>query len=118
MKTFPGATVDDMESYIIPTLNRKPDVLVIHCGTNDLAKEDPMKIATSLTKLAIHAKKTVRNVAVSSILARGDSDLLEEKRVKVNTMLKRSLEDKEIIFIEHKVLTLIGDIFFTMMESI
>ena len=36
MKTFPGATVDDMELYIIPTLNRKPDVLIIHCGTNDL----------------------------------------------------------------------------------
>ena len=64
-----------MESYIIPTLNRKPDVLVIHCGTNDLAKEEPMKIATSLTKLAIHAK----NVAVSSILARGDSFAWKKK---------------------------------------
>ena len=41
VKTFPGATVDDMESYIIPTLNRKPDVLIFHFGTNDMWKEDP-----------------------------------------------------------------------------
>ena len=66
-----------MESYIKPTLKRNPDVLIIHCGTNDLWKEDPGKVATKIPRVAIQAKKTVRKVAVSSILARGDSDFLE-----------------------------------------
>ena len=42
-------------------------------------------------------------MAVSNILARGDSDLLERKRVQVNMMLQKSLEDNEIDLIEHEV---------------
>ena len=103
VKTFPGATTEDMESYIIPTLKRNPDVLIIHCGTNDLRKEDPGKIATKITRVALQAKKTVQKVAVSSILARGDSDHLERKRVQVNMMLQKSLADNEIDLIEHEV---------------
>ena len=103
VKTFPGGTTEDMESYIIPTLKRNPDVLIIHCGTNDLRKEDPEKIAKKITRVALQAKKTVNKVAVSSILARGDSDLLERKRVQVNRTLKKSLADNEIDFIEHEV---------------
>ena len=87
VKTFPGATTEDMESYIIQTLKRNPDVLIIHCGTNDLRKEDLGKIATKITKVALQAKKTVQKVAVSSILARGDSDHLERKRVQVNIII-------------------------------
>ena len=100
VKKFPGATTEDTESYIIPTLNRNPDVLIIHCGTNDLRKEDPGKIATKITRVALQA---TRKVAVSSILARGDSDLLERKRVQVNMMLQKSLADNEIDLIEHEV---------------
>ena len=92
-----------MESYIIPTLKRNPDVLIIHCGTNDLRKENPGKIATKITRVALEAKKTVQKVAVSSILARGDSDHLERKRVKVNMMLQKSLADNKIDLIEHEV---------------
>ena len=69
VKTFPGATTDDMESYMIPTLNREPDYLIIHCGTNDLRRDEPEVIATKITKLAVNSKKTIRNVAVFSILA-------------------------------------------------
>ena len=57
VKTFPGATTEDMESYIIPTLRRNPDILIIHCGTNDLRKEDPGKIAKEITRVAIQAKR-------------------------------------------------------------
>ena len=103
VKTFPGATTEDMESYVIPTLKRNPDVLIIHCGTNDLRKEDPGKIATKITRIAIQAKKSVRKVAVSSILPRGDSDPLERKRVQINTMLQKSLADNEIDLIKHEV---------------
>ena len=92
-----------MESYIIPTLKRNPDVVIIHCGTNDLGKEDPGKIATKITRVAIQGKKTVCKVAVSSLLAGGDSDLLERKRVQVDMMLQKSLADNEIDLIEHKV---------------
>ena len=68
--------VNDMESYIIPTLNRNPDGLIIHCGTNDLRDSEPTEIARKITKLALNASKTVKNVAVLSILAREIQSLL------------------------------------------
>ena len=104
VKTFPGATTDDMESYIIPTLRREPDYLIKHCGTNDLRRDEPEVIAKKITKLAINSKKTIRNVAVSSILARGDSDLMEGKRLQVNSILEESLAGNQISFIRHETL--------------
>ena len=104
VKTFPGATTDDMESYIIPTLKREPDYLIIHCGTNDLRRDDPDVIAKKITKLAVNSKKTIRNVAVSSILARADSDLMEGKRLQVNSLLEESLAGNQISFIRHETL--------------
>ena len=102
IKSFKGATVNDMESYIIPTLNRKPDGLIIHCGTNDLIDSEPTEIARKITKLAVNASKTVKNVAVSSILARGDSELIEVKRRKVNIALEKELENSCIELIKHE----------------
>ena len=82
-----------MESYIIPTLKSEPDYLIIHCGTNDLRKDELGVIAKKITKIAINSKKTVRNVAVSSILARRDSDSMEGKGLQVNSLLEKSFTD-------------------------
>ena len=81
LKIFPGAKTDDMKSYIVPTLNREQDALIIHCGTNDLRKDDPETIAKTITEIALKSKRTVKHVAVSSILARGDADLMEGTRL-------------------------------------
>ena len=40
-------------------------------------------------------------VAVSSLIARGDSDIMEEKRNHVNQILERSLVAYDICFIKH-----------------
>ena len=31
-----GASCDDMENFLIPFINRKPDQILLHVGTNDL----------------------------------------------------------------------------------
>ena len=69
VKTFSGATVEDMESYMVPTLNKKPDGLIIYCGTNNLRSDEPQEIAKKIVDVALEASRTVRSVAVSSILA-------------------------------------------------
>ena len=48
VKTFPGATSEDMKSYIEPTLKSKPDEIILHCGTNDLRNEEPQEIAEKI----------------------------------------------------------------------
>ena len=50
VKSFNGSTVSDMESYVKPTIERKPDCIVLHVGTNDLGKksESEVEIAESI----------------------------------------------------------------------
>lgn len=37
VRPFVGATIEEMMSYIDPILQKKPDVIVLHIGTNDLS---------------------------------------------------------------------------------
>ena len=36
VKSFPGATTQDMKDNIKPTMTRKPDMVILHTQTNDL----------------------------------------------------------------------------------
>ena len=40
LRSFPGATCSDMYHYLVPILERKPDHVILHVGTNDLAHYD------------------------------------------------------------------------------
>ncbi len=91
-----------MEAYVIATLKRKPDGLIIHCGTNDLRDGEPTEIARKIVKLAENTSKTVKNVAISSLLARGDSDLIDVKRREVNFELEKRLQNSGILLIKHE----------------
>ena len=39
MRPHPGATAVDICDYIKPELRHIPDVIIIHCGTNDIEDE-------------------------------------------------------------------------------
>ena len=49
---FPGATIQDMVSYLKPLINRKPDHLLIHIGANNLSTDSPQEIAENIAALA------------------------------------------------------------------
>ena len=36
IKTFPGATINDMNHYIQPTMKKQPKQVILHVGTNDM----------------------------------------------------------------------------------
>ena len=36
IRTNPGCTTEDIADYIKPIIRRKPDIILIHIGTNDL----------------------------------------------------------------------------------
>ena len=52
VRSFPGAKTDDMESYIKPTLKNKPEIIIIHCETNDLKNSTLQSIAENSLSLA------------------------------------------------------------------
>ena len=41
VKTFPGATAEDMKFYIQPELKAIPETVIVLCGTNNLRSEEP-----------------------------------------------------------------------------
>ena len=36
MRSHPGATTDDFIDYVRPTVRKKPNLIIIHSGTNDV----------------------------------------------------------------------------------
>ena len=103
VKVFNGATVKDMISYCQPSVERKPDKIILHAGTNDLSNKElsEVKIAESIVQLAKSIEEKGAKVIVSSLIARGD--YLETKRKKVNLILADTdmCRDKKFRFVDH-----------------
>ena len=39
--SFSGATTEDMKSYLVPLIEKKPDHIILNIGTNDLTGDTP-----------------------------------------------------------------------------
>ena len=101
VKTFPGATTSDMNHYIKPTLDRNPELLVLHVGTNDVQRKEPQEIANEVKSLC---RSIVRNgmtrIALSEIVQRQDEDLNIKIR-KTNLRLAEVCKTRQWHFISH-----------------
>ena len=101
VKSFPGATTQDMKDYVKPTIARKPDLIILHTGTNDLkGSQAPTDIADNIINLAKSIKSSDTKVSISSLIPRGDR--LCEKGKKVNEILQEKCTAENFSFILHK----------------
>ena len=79
VKSFSGADVEAMRSHVIPSKKFENDVVILHCGTNDLrGNKSAEEIATNIINLAKEMKSEKNEVMVSGIIPRNDH--LNEKR--------------------------------------
>ena len=100
IKTFPGATVQDMEHYIKPSLKFKNDLLIIHTGTNSLrSTKGAEDIANEIMNLAKSIKNETNEIMISGIIPRRDR--LNTKGSKVNDFLQTLCTINNIHFIKH-----------------
>ena len=100
IKSFSGATIEDMHDYARPTVRRKPDLIILHAGSNDLRGEKrPENISSDIMRLAMELKTEVNDVMVSSIVSRADS--LNAKGAEVNILLKAECERFNLCFIDN-----------------
>ena len=72
LHSFPGASCDDMENFLIPLINRRPNQILLHVGTNDLTSGTPKEVAHRISNLT--GVITSRNIkcTVSSVIRRED----------------------------------------------
>ena len=51
IKTFPGATIDDMNHYMQPTMRKQLKLVILHVETNDVQQKQPEEIAALIASL-------------------------------------------------------------------
>ena len=108
VKSFPGATNKQLNHYVIPTLiEESPDIVVIHCGTNDINPrfKQPHLDAEKIANDMIEIGKTCRNngvneVFISSIVCRSvEAEML--KVDEVNKMVRDLCIKEGFAFIDN-----------------
>ena len=100
LKAFPGATTNHMISYANPSKEFNNELIILHCGTNDLrSNKQPNVIAKDITDLAMDLKTEENDVMVSCIAPRRDN--LNQKAIKVNELLQSLCSNHNIHTIDN-----------------
>ena len=84
VRTFPGATINDMKFFVVPLLKKKPDKVIIHVGTNDAPHFTPDEMFKNMKELRLLIQKMVPSakIIISSPVIRVDkanSDINNKK---------------------------------------
>ena len=89
-----------MHHHVQPSLEYKPDVVILHCGTNDLRDEKyPNQIANEIVKLAESMRDPNTQIIVSSLTVR--SDKFKKKAASVNKILSELCEKHSLGIVDH-----------------
>ena len=93
-------TVSCMKDYVKPSLKYNNDVMVLHCGSNDLRGEKtPAAISDEIIELANSIKKADNEIMISSLVVRDDA--LHDKGLQVNALLKIKCAKNNYFYIDN-----------------
>ena len=103
MRPHPGATTIDICDYIKPELRQKLDVVIVHCGTNDIPNNinTVKKIKKLVKEIEENNHENIPQVVISSIIKRYDQDYNEEIQ-SINDKLQRFCTSKCLSFVDNK----------------
>ena len=91
VRSFSGATTEDMKDYSIPLLRKEPNVMIIHAGTNNVRTDKPSIILDKLVRLQEHIIKIAptTKAVLSNIIRRHDykQEQLDKKIIETNSLL-------------------------------
>ena len=93
-----GATTDDIIDYVRPTARKKPDMIIIHTGTNDI--QNKVNTLQKVRKVITTIKEIDIQIAFSSVIHRDDQDFEEEIK-EINRKLENLCKGKGIKFINN-----------------
>ena len=90
-----------MKHYVSHDLEKKPDLVILHNGTNNLKSvSPPEEIANEIISLSLSVKEKGHQIAVSRILPRRDR--FSKKAKDVNECLEIKCKDHNVNVINHK----------------
>lgn len=100
VKYFSGSMVEDFKHYIKPTLDRNPDEVIMHVGTNNIKKDSPRDIAEAIVDIARSVEEGTK-ITISGLVCRKDN---QYKVSEVNKILKRFCTQNGWGFIDHSAI--------------
>ena len=104
IRTFSGATINDMLDYIKPSLRLQPDHIIIHAGTNDLKSTEVNAIIENISKLCdeIYNFCPKIDITISQLITRTDSPDINGKVAHTNNLLHDLCEARNLGIITHE----------------
>ena len=96
VKSFSGATTSDMKHYLKPTLEKNPQQILLHVGTNDLRDQNPNVVVDNVVELArkIESETNARIILYSS-----------DSVTTVNRKLKKFCNQNNWKLVQHQNIT-------------
>ena len=81
----PGSTTEDTVDYVRPVTQKKPDVIIIHVGTNDLTKGVNTMSKVRKIVSVIQEVDSTRNIQLgfSSIIQRAAKIIVKKLRIPI-----------------------------------
>ena len=103
VKNFNGADIQDMNDFAKPIIRKTPDKVILHIGTNEIAKKnkEAEQIAREIYDLAQDIEARNITVAISELTPRADSEQNQVKNAAVNVELGRLCTSGRISLIKH-----------------
>ena len=105
IKRHPGATTRDIVDYVKPVIRKKPDCLIIHAGTNDLANKEAVNTIENLRMFIKQTKQVSPDttVVLSSVVIRRDKQALQKKVsvANLNKEIKELAKEMKIVLIDN-----------------
>ena len=101
VRSFYGAKVKCMKDYVKPCiLEKKPDYVIFHVGTNELNSElPPERIAKSIIDVAKNTQSNSGIISISGIVPRNDD--FNIKATEVNKELSKMGDKEKLLFLNH-----------------
>ena len=102
VRSHPGTTTDDFIDYVQPTVRKKPNLIIIHSGTNDIQNNvnTLQKVRKVISSIKKYDTDDNIKIALSSIIHRSDHDF-EDKINETNRKLENLSKGKGMIFINN-----------------
>ena len=106
VRNFPGATVADMEHYLIAIIQKKPSNIILHVGTNDAKNLPSRTVLDNLLKMKVLAKDSLPTceVFISTPTLRtddGKAQIMVSQLTKHLLQLKIDTVNKNNVNIRH-----------------
>ena len=105
VKSFSGATTSDMKHYLKPTLEKNPQQILLHVGTNDLRDQNPNVVVDNVVELARKIEsETNARIILSELVARSDNVSSDSVKT-VNRKLKKFCNQNNWKLVQHQNIT-------------